>query len=119
MIDSYVAFMMMYYILDAAAEELVSKEVVDYASRANPFLFKDEGSADPAMYTEFSEAWNSKFKDRKDISPEECKIFIKNYLKGLSSECLEAFNLVVDDSSWQENLKDIQEQAQNRRETLS
>ena len=119
MIDSYTAFMMMYYILDAAADELDSESVLNYASIANPFVFKDEGSADPAVYAAFKEAWDNKFGESNSVVPEDCKAFIKAYMEDRSKECLEAFNLVVDDATWEEDLKDVQEQTQERRDYIA
>jgi len=54
MMTHFELFCMIYYALEADWEESHNKEPGYFLSGANPFLFKDEGSADPEVYTEFS-----------------------------------------------------------------
>ena len=46
-------YRMIFYALDAQWDESENRELGDFLSRANPFLFADEGSADPAVYADF------------------------------------------------------------------
>ena len=51
----YKSFVYMFYALDAIYDENPNDELGNYLSGLNPFLFDDEGSADPAEYEEFKE----------------------------------------------------------------
>jgi hypothetical protein len=117
--DVYSAFVAMYYILDAAYDETHDDGIGQRATEANPFLFKDIGSADPAVYIEFKAAWDARYGEDAEVSAEECKAFIKEYLAKLSPSCAMAFQMVVDDSMWKDDLKEIRRQASSRREYLS
>lgn len=48
-------FCMVYFVLDAAWEDTKDPMLADYLSGANPFLFTDISSADPAVYERFCE----------------------------------------------------------------
>lgn len=118
-VDVFSAFVAMYYILDAAYDETRDDEIGQRATEANPFLFKDIGSADPAVYIEFKTEWDARYGEDAEVGVEECKAFIEEYLARLSPDCAKAFEMVVDDSAWKDDLKEIWGQASSRRERLS
>jgi hypothetical protein len=105
---------MFYYILDAAADEFDDDNVRTLASSANPFLFKDIGSADPAIYIEFKQAWDKEFGENAEIDFSDCKDFIKNYLLSFSSIPRDTFNIVVDEDTWVEDMKEVKLQSESR-----
>lgn len=115
----YAAFMMMYYILDAASDEMDSEVVQRWAMEANPFLFRDIGSADPAIYIEFKREWDGRYGKDASVGEAECKTFLREYLVRLAPDCLDAFATVVDDASWERDLRDVQKQAEGRRADVS
>ena len=51
--NTFELFCLVFYALDSAWDESKNKELGDYLSSANPFLFKDIGSADPEIYESF------------------------------------------------------------------
>ncbi|MBR4467668.1 MAG: hypothetical protein IKS34_05125 [Clostridia bacterium] len=53
--NKFELFTMIFYVLDAAWDESHNEQLGDYLSGANPFLFDDTGSADPAVFTSFCE----------------------------------------------------------------
>jgi len=60
----------MFYALDAIYDENPNDELGNYLSGLNPFLFDDEGSADPAEYEEFKEAYAEQFGDKEPTTSE-------------------------------------------------
>lgn len=62
MVTPYDTFVNMYYALEAY-EGFISDRLREFVSEANPFIWADKGSADPAVYIEFERAWNEKFGD--------------------------------------------------------
>lgn len=116
-VSAYDAFVNMYYALDAAHDERSSDRLTDFVSDANPFLWKDKGSADPAVYIEFEQAWNERFGDREVTAP-EARRFVRDHLKAQDGgeyafapagdvTLVEAFDSVVDEESWEEAFSDI------------
>lgn len=70
-------FTAMFRALDCLYDENPSEELKEYLSGANPDLFIDRESADPAVYAEFVE-----FEKLKDgLSYEEAFFVVKEYLK--------------------------------------
>lgn len=55
MITRFDLFCMIYYLLELCYDDNNEEDLGEYLSDANPFIFDDEGSADPAIYNEFSE----------------------------------------------------------------
>lgn len=51
--NKFELYCMIFYALDAQWEESENQELGEFLSRANPFLFADESSADPAVYADF------------------------------------------------------------------
>lgn len=60
-VGAYKAFVAMFYALDSAYDG-DSARLREYLCDANPFLFRDEGSADPSVF----EAFKSDYSDRAD-----------------------------------------------------
>ena len=88
----YKSFVYMFYALDAIYDENPNEELGNYLSGLNPFLFDDEGSADPAEYEEFKEAYANKFGD-KEPTTSEIYEFCRGYLsKNAPKKAVEAFN---------------------------
>lgn len=77
---AYAAFIAMYYALDAAYDAIGEEELRRYLSDANPFLFKGEGSADPAVYAELEQAYRGACGDNPDA--QEALSVVRDYLKG-------------------------------------
>lgn len=88
----YKSFVYMFYALDAIYDESPNEELGNYLSGLNPFLFDDEGSADPAEYEEFKQAYMSHFAD-KEPATSEIHSFCREYLsKNGPEKALEAFD---------------------------
>ena len=88
----YKSFVYMFYALDAIYDENPNDELGNYLSGLNPFLFDDEGSADPAEYEEFKEAYAEQFGD-KEPTTSEIYEFCRGYLsKNAPQKAIEAFN---------------------------
>lgn len=98
-VSAYDTFVAMYYALDAAYDEIKDEELRAFLSDANPFLFKDEGSADPAIFAEFSEEFEAEFKD--GASEQESLDFVRDYLRSQNATVLIAtFDTIVDSAKW-------------------
>ena len=90
----YKSFVYMFYALDAIYDEKPNDELGNYLSGLNPFWFDDEGSADPAEYEEFKEAYEEQFGD-KDPTASEIYEFCREYLsKNAPEKAVEAFDKV-------------------------
>lgn len=99
----YAAFIAMYYARDAAYDVNADEELRRYLSGANPFLFKGEGSADPAVYPEFEQAYKGTCGDCPNA--QEALAAVRGYLKGQDVGVLiAAFDSVVDPGKWEECL---------------
>lgn len=79
MLNCYEAFKMLYYSLDYIWDETKDENLGEFCSNMNPFLWKGENSADPAVYSHFKKLFNEKFND--ECSYEEAYNFSKEYLK--------------------------------------
>lgn len=102
-VTAYAAFIAMYYALDAAYDAIGDEQLRRYLSDANPFLFKGEGSADPAVYAEFEQAYKGVCGD--DPNAQEALAAVRGYLKGQDAGVLiAAFDSVVDPGRWEECL---------------
>lgn len=116
-VDVYDSFVAMYQALDAAFDEHPESERLrTFASEANPFLWKGEGSADPAVYIEFEQAWEKEFGDRK-VTALEARQFVRSHLKTQDEgeyafapagdvTLAEAFDSVADEKTWEEALSE-------------
>ena len=88
----YKSFVFMFYALDAIYDEAPNEELGNYLSGLNPFLFDDEGSADPAEYEEFKKSYKKHFDDRAEAVSDIYE-FCKEYLSANAPpEVTEAFS---------------------------
>lgn len=117
-VDVYDSFVAMHQALDAAFDEHPSSERLrSFASEANPFLWEGKGSADPAVYIEFRQAWEKRFGNH-EVTPPEARQFVRSYL-GTQDEgeysfaptggttLVEAFDSVADEQTWEEALSEL------------
>ncbi len=117
-VDAYDSFVAMYQALDAAFDEHPSSERLrEFASEANPFLWKGKGSADPAVYIEFEHAWKERFGNHEIAAP-EARQFVRGYLKTQDEDeyafapagdvtLVEAFDSMADEATWEEALSEL------------
>ncbi|MFC0265702.1 hypothetical protein [Alloscardovia macacae] len=112
-VHSYHTFLSMFYALDAAFEHKSTERLRLFLSEANPFLWQDEGSADPALYEDFSHAYSRHFGDQ-GATPEEARAFVRAYLDTQNSEyswvdgnLVSAFDSVATAQLWEESLKEM------------
>ena len=116
-VTAHDAFVNMYYALDAAFDEHRSDRLREFVSEANPFLWKDKGSADPALYIEFERAGKREFENDEATAP-EARCFVRNYLTTQDEgeyafasagdiTLVQAFDSVADEKSWEEAFLDI------------
>lgn len=117
-VDVYDSFVAMYQALDAAFDEHpTSERLRTFASEANPFLWKGKGSADPAVYAEFEQAWEKEFGDREVKAP-EARQFVRGHLKAQDEgeyafapasdvTLVKAFDSVADEETWEKALSDL------------
>lgn len=98
--NKFELYCMIYYVLDAEWDENKNEELGKFLSSANPFQFKDIGSADPLIYKEFCK------KIPDTITPDssyECAI---KYVNSLESKDVKTAFLTVDREEWDECLKE-------------
>ena len=91
--NTYDMFIMMFYALDSRYDEDSPEEFANFLSSANPFLFADEGSAVPYVYSEFKEAYQKYGKNASDeysfvslFIDTECDLVIKKAFSEISRE---------------------------------
>lgn len=104
--SSYCAFEAMFYALDAAYDENKNLALRSYLANANPFLFANEGSADPAVYETFKQGYDLAL--GLDASVEEARMFVREYLKGEGEALLESFDEIADAESWEKAILGLQ-----------
>ena len=100
-------FIAMYRALDCLYEETPSELLREYLGNANPYIFKDRDSADPAIGSEFADMWTSLHLP-DNISDSEAYDFVRKYLKSRTE-----FATVFDDISlaeWQDLCNIIMEE---------
>lgn len=97
-VDAYRAFVMMFYALDATYDGGSPDGLRNYLSDANPFLFKDEGSADASVF----ESFKSGFPD--DADEIGAFRYVRDYLSRLDEVLLKSFDSVVDAEAWKRAL---------------
>ncbi len=104
----YKTFIYMFYALDAVYDEEPNDNLGNYLSGLNPFLFNDEGSANPAEYEEFKTAYMKFFNSTKQ-NTENIYEFCKSYLnKSAPKEAIEAFEKVKK-QEWIESFESAEE----------
>lgn len=90
----YDVYVLMFDALDTIYDEAPNMELGNYLSGLNPFLFEGEGSADPAEYDEFKDAYMKVFEN--DIpTAENTFSFCRDYLdKNAPKEVINAFEKI-------------------------
>lgn len=91
---------MIYYALDAVWEDNKSVELGNYLSGANPFLFDDVGSADPAIYNAYCKMVSG------GISVENSYDIAKRYVESLNNKELCSAFMTISKSEWYDCLKE-------------
>lgn len=98
--NQFELFSMIFYALDSVWEDTKDFELGQFLSSANPFLFLDIGSADPAIYADFIT------KVPKKIDVEDSYKIALDYMKSLNNErFLNAFTEISQDE-WEEEVKE-------------
>lgn len=98
--NKFELYCMIYYALDAKWEEEKNEILGEFLSSANPFMFKDIGSADPVIYTNFCK------KMPNVINPKDSYEYAESYVASLGSkEIKSAFSRVSRDE-WNACLKE-------------
>lgn len=98
--NKFELYCMIFYALDAQWEESENQELGEFLSRANPFLFADEGSADPAVYADFCR------RIPEAIPIEKSYEIARGYVQTLGSAAIvDAFS-GVDEQEWLECTRD-------------
>lgn len=94
MLDTYTSFKLLYYALDSVFDETKNEGLGEFCSNMNPFIFADEGSADPAIYSNYKKQFEEKF--NKECSIIDAYNFAKQYLNKetdiYAKYAIEAFN---------------------------
>lgn len=93
-------YCMIYFALDSEWEESKSEELGNFLSSANPFLFKDIGSADPAIYKEYCE------KIPEKIAPIESYEYAKKYIDFLANSVISDAFISMTKEEWDEALQE-------------
>ena len=98
--NKFELYCMIFYFLDAEYDENKSKALGDFLSGANPFLFTDIGSADPAVYVDFSN------KIPEKITLENSLSIASEYIDSLNNDVV---SLAFDDVNQDEWFKCVKE----------
>ncbi len=91
-------FCMVFYVLDAAYDQDPDEDLRKYLSDANPFLFEDIGSADPATYADFCSVVPN------TISKEESYTIASQYVEKLQISALAKAFSSVSEIEWIDGL---------------
>ena len=84
-----------FYALDAAFEKGGTEYLRSFLSEANPFLWKRRRLTDPAVYEEFTKAFDERFGSQGAAS-EEARSFARDYFSTRNGEyCWTEGNLVA------------------------
>jgi len=72
-------FIAMHRALDCLYDETKREDLGNYLSEANPYIFTDRESADPAICADFCDYLSEK-SSQDDFSPEESYLLVRQYL---------------------------------------
>ena len=98
--NKFELFTMIFYALDHEWDNNHEQDLGDFLSDMNPFLFKDEGSADPAVYAEFCSVIS------EQITEENSYDLARKYIDSVGLAAVtEAFSK-ISRSVWNECLRD-------------
>ncbi len=101
---AYTIFVQFFYALDYIFDKTNSKELGNYLSGANPFLFKGENSADPSIYDQFEKAYIKEYGVNK-INPEEAYLWLTKYVINLKNDNIKKAFEQISLDMWLESLK--------------
>lgn len=111
----YQTFVAMYQILDTSYNNTHSEKTLSYISDADPNVWKGHVSGDPAVFSEFSTAFNKRFPSGK-AEPAETASFVREYLAEqngiytwVEGDLVEAFDSVVTSELWGQELAKAEE----------
>ena len=93
-------YSMIFYVLDAAWDSSPNEELGMFLSAANPFLFADVNSADPAVYDDFCS------KIPEEISVKDSHSMASAYIASLKKDELTAAFHTVSPDEWVEGIKE-------------
>lgn len=94
--NKHTVFIVMFRALDCLYEESPNETMREYLSDANPYIFKDRNSADPAVGAKFANKWIRSGLP-EDISAIDAYSFVQDYLQSYTP-----FSAVYDDISLSE-----------------
>lgn len=98
--NKFELFCMIYYVLDADWDDSKNKELGEFLSSANPFLFDDVGSADSSVYTHFCDVITDV------ITIENSYALAKLYIDSLDNDVISAAFTTINEEEWIESVKD-------------
>ena len=99
--NKFELFTMIYFWLDNYYENTTDDMILNQLSEMNPFLWKDIGSADPAVYNEFCT-----FLGEREISVENSLSIAKDYVKTIDYVDVTAAFENIDPEEWIHGCKD-------------
>ena len=91
-------FTMIFYALDASWDDMHNEELGQFLSDANPFLFEDAGSADPAVFTLFCQG----LPEQIDVS--DSYDMASAYIKSLDNIAIKNAWEKIDPHEWEEGV---------------
>lgn len=107
--NKYQIFIALFYVLDAEYDECKDERLGNYLSGMNPFLFKGEGSADPAIYSEFSSIFKTKIGTvEEELEYNEAYDFVKCYLGKINNTIVLNYFLKTSKDTWINTLSETE-----------
>ena len=124
--DVWDVYLCVFFTLEFASEQMArpGDGLREFLGDANPFLWADKGSADPAIWIEFERAFSSRF-PAGDCADEASLAFVREYLAsqgayyvsifpdGDKTPFLELFDKATDLAEWTRMLDDVERQEQS------
>lgn len=101
--NKFELYTLIYYALEIEWEENHSKNLGNFLSSANPFLFEDIGSAIPYVYTEFCKSIEG------DITVENSFGITCKYIKSLEDYDIEEAFSKMTEEKWKAGAKEFLE----------
>lgn len=98
--NKFELYCMVFYVLDAEWDENHDEKLGDFLSAANPFLFTDIGSADPAVYDDFCK------KVSGQITVDNSFAIANSYIASLDKVELSRAFASIDKDEWVECVRD-------------
>lgn len=93
-------YCMVFYVLDAEWDDNHSEKLGEFLSAANPFLFADIGSADPAIYADFCK------KVSERIPIEHSFAVASSYVATLDNADISYAFSSIDQNEWDESVRE-------------